>query len=86
MLNKNRVEAVNSLEKAIQNFEIEKAYMVTQSEKLYKERLVLKDNIKKVWQFLNSMRNKPEEVKIQVEKLKIEFKNSRISLVKLMKK
>ena len=70
MLNKNRVEAVNSLEKAIQNFEIEKAYMVTQSEKLYKERLVLKDNIKKVWQFLNSMRNKPEEVKIQVEKLK----------------
>ena len=61
MLNKkNRVEAVNSLEKAIQNFEIEKAYMVTQSEKLYKERLVLKDNIKKVWQFLNSMRNKPE--------------------------
>ena len=75
MLNKkNRVEAVNSLEKAIQNFEIEKAYMVTQSEKLYKERLVLKDNIKKVWQFLNSMRNKPEEVKIQVEKLKIEFK------------
>lgn len=52
MLNKkNRVEAVNSLEKAIQNFEIEKAYMVTQSEKLYKERLVLKDNIKKVWQF-----------------------------------
>lgn len=60
--------------------------MVTQSEKLYKERLVLKDNIKKVWQFLNSMRNKPEEVKIQVEKLKIEFKNSRISLVKLMKK
>lgn len=48
--------------------------MVTQSEKLYKERLVLKDNIKKVWQFLNSMRNKPEEVKIQVEKLKIEFK------------
>lgn len=69
MLNKkNRVEAVNSLEKAIQNFEIEKAYMVTQSEKLYKERLVLKDNIKKVWQFLNSMRNKPEEVKIQVEK------------------
>ena len=71
---KNRVEAVNSLEKAIQNFEIEKAYMVTQSEKLYKERLVLKDNIKKVWQFLNSMRNKPEEVKIQVEKLKIEFK------------
>lgn len=75
MLNKkNRVEAVKSLEKAIQVFEKEKAYMITQSEKLYKERLVLKDNIKKVWQFLNSMRNKPEEIEIQVEKLKIEFK------------
>ena len=60
--------------------------MVTQSEKLYKERLVLKDNIKESLAILNSMRNKPEEVKIQVEKLKIEFKNSRISLVKLMKK
>src|SRR5699024_2499488 len=75
MLNKkNRVEAVNNLEKAINKFEIEKAYMVTQSEKLYKERLVLKDNVKKVWQFLNSMRNKPEDNKIEVEKLKIEFK------------
>src|SRR5699024_11486603 len=75
MLNKkNRVEAVNNLEKAINKFEIEKAYMVTQSEKLYKERLVLKDNVKKVWQFLNSMRNKPEDIKIEVEKLKIEFK------------
>ena len=41
--------------------------MVTIIRKLYKERLVLKDNIKKSLAILNSMRNKPEEVKIQVE-------------------
>lgn len=75
MLNKkNRVEAVKSLEKVLEKFEEEKANMVTQSEKLYAERLILKDNIKKVWQFLNNMRNKPEEIKVEVEKLKIEFK------------
>lgn len=74
MLNKNkRVEAVASLQKTIKKFEIEKSYMVTQSEKLYKERVILKDNIKKLWQFLNSMRNKPEDIEIEVEKLKIEF-------------
>lgn len=75
MLNKkNRVEAVNSLKREIKKFDNEKTYLVTQSEKLYKERLVLKDNVKKIWQFLNSMRNKPEDIKIEVEKLKIEFK------------
>ncbi|MEX5652328.1 MULTISPECIES: hypothetical protein [unclassified Staphylococcus] len=75
MLNKkNRVEAVENLKRVIKKFENEKSYMVTQSEKLYKERLVLKDNVKKIWQFLNSMRNKPEDIKIEVEKLKIEFK------------
>ncbi|MEB7507584.1 DNA polymerase III subunit gamma/tau [Staphylococcus xylosus] len=75
MLNKkNRVEAVENLKRVIKKFENEKTYMVTQSEKLYKERLVLKDNVKKVWQFLNSMRNKPEYINIEVEKLKIEFK------------
>ena len=75
MLNKkNRVEAVNSLKREIKKFDNEKAYLVTQSEKLYKERLVLKDNVKKIWQFLNNMRNKPEDIKIEIEKLKIEFK------------
>ena len=52
MLNKkNRVEAVKSLEKALEKFEEEKANMVTQSEKLYAERLILKDNIKKFGSF-----------------------------------
>ena len=70
MLNRQeRISAVSDLEKAVEKFEKEKAYMVTQSEKLYKE----KDNVKKVWQFLNGMRNKPEEIKVEVEKLKIEF-------------
>ena len=46
MLNKkNRVEAVNSLKREIKKFDNEKTYLVTQSEKLYKERLVLKDNV-----------------------------------------
>src|SRR5699024_7290366 len=75
MINKKiREEVVNSLKREIKKFDNEKTYFVTQSEKIYKEILVLKDNVKKIWQFLNSMRNKPEDIKIEVEKLKIEFK------------
>ena len=59
--------------------------MVTQSEKLYAERLILKDNIKSL-AVLNNMRNKPEEIKVEVEKLKIEFKNLKVLFKKLMKK
>lgn len=75
MLNKkNRVEAVKRLEKTINNYEYQKGYMITQSEKLYASRIMLNEQIKTVWEFLNNMRNKPEEFEVKVEKIKVEFK------------
>lgn len=75
MLNKkNRIESVKNLERSINKYELEKNYMVTQSEKLYGSRLILKEEVKKVWEFLNNMRNKPEEIDIKVKKIKVEFK------------
>ena len=47
MLNKKQSRSCWNLKRVIKKFENEKAYMVTQSEKLYKERLVLKDNVKR---------------------------------------
>ncbi|AMY05985.1 DNA polymerase III subunit gamma/tau [Staphylococcus condimenti] len=74
MFNKeNRKQALRNYEINAEEYEKERGLLVTDSEELYATRLILKEHVKKIWEFLNNMRNKPEEVQVKVEKLRIEF-------------
>lgn len=74
MLNKkNRVEAMKKLERSINNYELKSGQLITNSELLYGKRIELKEKANMVWSFLNNMRNKPEDIEIEIKELKIEY-------------
>lgn len=61
MFNKeNRKQALRNYEINAEEYEKERGLLVTDSEELYATRLILKEHVKKIWEFLNNMRNKPE--------------------------
>lgn len=67
-------EAISEYESAYQKHEKSMKSIVKESEKLQVKKVSLKESVDQAWEYLNSMKNKPEKISIQVEKIRIEFK------------
>lgn len=67
-------EAISEYEKAYKIHEKSMNNVVKDSENLQKNKTYLKKSIDAAWEYLNSMKNKPEELIVEVEKIRIEFK------------
>lgn len=67
-------EAIAAYELEFKRHESEVNTIVKNSEKLQDSKEELKLVIEKCWTFLNSMKKKPVEVEIKIEKIRLEFK------------
>jgi len=67
-------EAISEYETAFKNHEKSMSIVVKESETLQNNKTYLKRTIDASWEYLNSMKNKPEELIIKVDKIRIEFK------------
>lgn len=67
-------EAIAEYEYAYYMHELAMKSVVKDSETLQKTKEKLKTTINYSWSYLNSMKNKPEDIVVKIEKIKIEFK------------
>jgi len=67
-------EAISAYKKAHEEHDRAMKDVVTNSEKLQSNKEVLKEAIDETWEYLNSMKNKPEDLDVKIEIIKIEFK------------
>lgn len=67
-------DAIAEYESAYKKHEKSMESLVIESEKLQVKKESLKEAIDHAWEFLNSMKNKPEKFLVQVEQIRIEFK------------
>lgn len=67
-------EAISEYESAYKKHEKSMKSIVKESEKLQSKKVSLKDSIDQAWDYLNSMKNKPEKFSLQVEQIRLEFK------------
>lgn len=67
-------EAIAAYKQSHEDHENAMKHVVTNSEKLQSSKELLKETIDETWKYLNSMKNKPEDLVVIIEEIKIEFK------------
>lgn len=76
-------EAISEYEQAFKEHENEIKVVVKSSENLQNNKFELKAVIDNAWSYLNSMKNKPQELVVKVEKIKVEFKKFENSMIQI---
>jgi len=75
MFNKElREEAIENYKSAQASYERESKNVLKDAEKLFEIRLSLKSQIDHAWEYINSMRNKPEQLDTDLKAIKIQTK------------
>lgn len=69
--NKMRKEAISKMERAKDQYEDAQKELVNASEILYSSRLHLKKIIDKSWGYINTIKNTPENIQVELGKIKI---------------
>ncbi|OUZ38805.1 hypothetical protein CBM15_11150 [Solibacillus kalamii] len=76
-------EAIAEYESVYKNHEKSMKSVIKESENLQYNKKFLKQSIDTTWEYLNSMKNKPEDLKVEVESIRIEFKKFENSIKKI---
>ena len=76
-------EAIAEYESVYKNHEKSMKNVIKESENLQYNKKYLKQSIDTTWEYLNSMKNKPVDLKVEVESIRIEFKKFENSIKKI---